>query len=268
MSLIEISSPFPRYKLLTLNLPEKRNPLTADLVEELKQKIGELAEEDTVKVVSVTGSGSAFCAGADLDALRKMRNSTYEENEADSRSLAELFLLLWNFPKPLIGLINGSAIAGGLGLLTTFDYCIAADDPKSKFGFSEVRIGFVPAIVSNFLLRKLPGHRARWLLLSGEIFGVEEAEEFGLIQQLCPPEELLAMGEATAEKLIKNNSLSAMKATKRLINSITEVSINEGIEQAVKENAAARNSVDCQAGIAAFLEKKKLSWPEFEKNKI
>lgn len=260
MALVEFTQPLKGFYLLTLNQPEKRNALSPNLVNEFKILLDEIYSDTSCKVLGITGNGNTFCSGADLGMLQKMQSNTKEENLADTESLAELYQMLWNFPVPTLGIVNGSVMAGGLGLLTTLDYPLAADNPSAKFGFSEVRIGFVPAIVANYLLRKLPGSRARWLLMSGEIFSLTQAMEYGLIMEKTALDLLMERATEIAEKMIKNNSREAMVTTKALINRITELRIDEGVEDAIGVNVEARQTNSCKEGIAAFLEKRKPNW--------
>ena len=264
MDLINITHPLPGYCLLELNQPDTRNALSHALVSRFKFILKDLAQDKSIKVLGITGSGNTFCSGADLGMLKEMQKNSYEENISDSKSLAELFQQLWHFPLPTIGLVNGSVMAGGLGLLTTLDYAIGIDDEKSKFGFSEVKIGFLPAIIANFLIRKLPGYRARWLMISGDIFGINEAIDFGLIHEKVPMEQLKLRGIEVAKKLIINNSRDAMILTKKLINEITEQSLSEGINYTILKNAEARQTKGCQHGIDSFLKKSDPDWQSFE----
>lgn len=266
MSLIEFSQPIKGFYLLTFNQPEKRNALSPDLVNEFKILLDEIYSDTSCKVLGITGNGNTFCSGADLGMLQKMQSNSKEENLADTESLADLYQMLWNFPVPTLGIVNGSAMAGGLGLLTTLDYPIAADDSSAKFGFSEVRIGFVPAIVANYLLRKLPGNTARWLSISGEIFSLAQAMEYGLIMEKTTPDLLMERATEIAAKIIKNNSREAMVATKALINRIAELPIDEGVKDAIEVNVEARQTNSCKEGIAAFLEKRKPSWGGWDRN--
>ena len=264
MAEIELKFQNKHFAIIYLNLPEKRNPLTVSLVVAFKETLASLRKNRTLKVLGITGNGKAFCAGADLEGLRQMQNNSEEENFADGKRLAELYEMLWHFPIPVIGIINGSAIAGGLGLLSTLDYNIAAESENALFGFSEVRIGFVPAIISNFLLRKLPGHLARWLLISGQLFNLHKAVEYGLIQETVSPGELMPRSLELANQLIKNNSRVAMQQTKELLNSIGEFNLSDGITRAIEINTIARGTDACKVGIQAFLEKKRVDWKEID----
>ena len=142
-----------------------------------------MQKDESVKVLIITGEGKAFCAGADLEYLNQLKNYSSLENEKDSRELAELFLMIYNFPKPVIAAVNGAAIAGGCGLASVCDI-IVADELNAKFGYSEVKIGFIPAIVSTFLIRRVGEGMAKQLLLSGEIIEGKRAYEIGFVNYL------------------------------------------------------------------------------------
>ena len=164
--------------ILTLNRPEKRNALHPELVKQMKSKLKEVEKDESVKILIITGEGKAFCAGADLEYLNQLRTFSSLENEKDSRELAELFLMIYNFSKIVIAAVNGAAIAGGCGLASVCDI-IVADEANAKFGYSEVKIGFIPALVSSFLIRKVGEGMAKQLLLSGEIIEAKRAYEIG-----------------------------------------------------------------------------------------
>ena len=164
--------------IITLNRPEKRNALHPFMVEQLKVKLSEYEKDDLVKSLILTGEGNTFCAGADLEYLQQIFNNSTLENYDDSKSLAELFLKVYEFSKPTIAAVNGAAIAGGCGLASVCDFIIAHPE-KSKFGYSEVKIGFIPAIVSIFLIKKVGDGMARQLLLEGENISGKKAYEIG-----------------------------------------------------------------------------------------
>ena len=163
--------------IITLNRPEKRNALNPELVAQLKDKLKEIKDDADVKVLIITGEGKSFCSGADLEYLNSIKDFSSIENEKDSESLAKLFLDIYNFPIPTVAAVNGAAIAGGCGLANVCDFIIA-DKNNAKFGYSEVKIGFVPAIVSIFLIKKIGEGKARQLLLTGDIVDADKAKEF------------------------------------------------------------------------------------------
>ncbi|WP_420388643.1 enoyl-CoA hydratase/isomerase family protein [Roseivirga sp.] len=247
-----------RIGTITLNRPDKRNALNERVVSELKQAFARAAEDDSVKVIVLAARGSAFCAGADLAYLQQLQQNTYEENLADSSHLKELFYQIYTHPKVVIAKIQGHAIAGGCGLATVCDFSFAVEE--AQFGYTEVRIGFIPAIVKVFLLRKIGEGKSKELLLSGELITAQEAKGFGLINHVVQPDELDEKVSEFARKLVKKNSGQSMQFTKQMIAAVQEMGLEEGLDYAAEQNAKARASEDCQKGIAAFLNKEKPSW--------
>jgi methylglutaconyl-CoA hydratase len=166
---------------ITLNRPEKRNAISFELIDDLVRALDEVAKSDAI-VLIVTGAGKAFCSGMDLDNLKALLGRTSEQNLQDSQTMVQLFRSVYEFPKATIAAVNGPAIAGGTGLALLCDFTLAA--PEARFGYTEVKIGFVPAIVSTFLLRQVGEKQARDLLLTGRIFDAEEALQLGLINKI------------------------------------------------------------------------------------
>ncbi len=241
---------------ITLNRPEKRNAISYELIEEILTALHEV-EKSTAHILILTGAGSAFCSGMDLDNLRQITGRTEEENLADSGRMAHMFRILYDFPKVTIAAVNGAAIAGGCGLATLCDLTLASDD--AKFGYTEVRIGFVPAIVSTFLLRQVGEKQARDLLLTGRIIDAEEACRLGLVNEVVRPENLLARARQVAETLDSNSGASLL-ATKRLFKTFSHLELDRQIAAAVDENARIRTTDDFREGLSAFLEKRKPNW--------
>ncbi|HZP33077.1 MAG TPA: enoyl-CoA hydratase-related protein [Candidatus Acidoferrales bacterium] len=248
--------------LLTLNRPEKRNAISAAMIAELLTALGAI-ESGPERVAIITGAGKAFCAGMDLDALKTLATLSPEENLADARRTAALFRRLWSFPKPLIAAVNGAALAGGCGIATLCDFTLAA--PEAKFGYTEVRIGFIPALVSMFLERQVGEKAARDLLLTGRIIDAAEAETIGLVTKVVPAEELLSAARELAATLIANSPAS-IHTTKRLLVHVTEAEIDRRIELAVEASAAIRSTPDFREGLAAFLEKRQPRWSGGQKS--
>ena len=238
--------------IITLNRPEKRNSLHPELVKQMKDKIKELENDYSVKVLIITGEGKAFCAGADLEYLNELRNYSSIQNEEDSRELAELFLMIYKFPKPVIAAVNGAAIAGGCGLASVCDI-VVADEENSKFGYSEVKIGFIPAIVSIFLVKKVGEGMARQLLLSGELIDGKRAYEIGFANYMY--NNALSGALDVASKL-KMNSLLSMKMTKEMINKVSNLSVDEAVEYCIGINTISRTTLDFKEGLNNFLSKK------------
>ncbi|MGA9554554.1 MAG: enoyl-CoA hydratase-related protein, partial [Candidatus Sulfotelmatobacter sp.] len=199
----------------------------------------------------------AFCSGMDLENLKALIGRSPEENLKDSQTMVQLFRSLYEFPKPTIAAVNGAAIAGGTGLALLCDFTLAV--PEAKFGYTEVRIGFVPAIVSTFLLRQVGEKQARDLLLTGRIFGAEEAASMGLIKEIVAPESLMTRARELAA-LLMENSPASLRATKKLLTDHGRAELDAQIGTAVRENAAIRTTADFREGIASFLEKRKPAW--------
>jgi methylglutaconyl-CoA hydratase len=208
-------------------------------------------------VLILTGAGKAFCSGMDLENLKALIGRTPEQNVEDSQRMARLFRTLYDFPKPTIAAVNGAAIAGGTGLATLCDFTLAV--PEAKFGYTEVRIGFVPAIVSTFLLRQVGEKVARDLLLTGRLFDAAEALRIGLITEIVPAETLLKRAAELAGQLMENSPAS-LGYTKRLLSEAARAELDAHIDAAVRENAGIRATADFREGITSFLEKRKPKW--------
>ncbi|WP_143959922.1 enoyl-CoA hydratase/isomerase family protein [Litoribacter populi] len=247
-----------RIGYITLNKPEKRNALNAEMVADLKKALNKMAASDKAKVIVIRAAGKVFCSGADLASLQALQSNTYEENLQDSKSLKELFHLIYTLPKVVIAEIQGHALAGGCGLATVCDFSFSV--PEAKFGYTEVRIGFVPAIVKVFLLRKIGEGKSKELLLGADLIEAETAKDYGLINTVVEAENLTSEVYDFAQKLINQNSGHAMGLTKQMIAEVQGMDLTEGLEHAAKINAKARGTEDCQKGIAAFLNKEKINW--------
>jgi methylglutaconyl-CoA hydratase len=241
---------------ITLNRPDKRNAISYELIDELLAALDEVAKSPSL-VLILAGSGKAFCSGMDLENLKALRGRSAEQNLQDSEKMARLFRSLYDFPKPTIAAVNGPAIAGGCGLATLCDFTLAV--PEAKFGYTEVRIGFVPAIVSTFLLRQVGEKHARDLLLTGRIIGADEAYRIGLVNQIVAPEKLMGRALELAAQLTENSPAS-LSSTKRLLSDHARAELNAQIQSAVRENAAIRATDDFREGISSFLEKRKPRW--------
>ena len=241
---------------ITLNRPDKRNAISYELIEELLAVLDEVANS-SARVLILTGAGKAFCSGMDLDNLKALVGRSPEQSLKDSEIMARLFRSLYDFPRLTIAAVNGAAIAGGCGLATLCDFTLAA--PEAKFGYTEVRIGFVPAIVSTFLLRQVGEKHARDLLLTGRIIGAEEAHRIGLINEIVAAEQLLERARELASHLMENSPASLV-CTKRLLSDYARAQLDAQIQAAVRENAAIRATQDFREGISSFLEKRKPQW--------
>lgn len=247
-----------RIGYIELNRPEKRNALNAEMVEALKQSLAAMESNDEVKVIVIKAAGKVFCSGADLAYLQSLQTNTYEENLADSRSLKDLFYNIYTSPKIIIAQIQGHALAGGCGLATVCDFSFSVE--AAKFGYTEVKIGFVPAIVKVFLIRKIGEGKAKQLLLDGDLIEAKEAQSVGMINYVVAEDELEDKVYAYAQKLIRQNSAQSMALTKQMIGRVQEKSLEDGLEYAASMNAKARGTSDCKKGIAAFLNKDKINW--------
>jgi methylglutaconyl-CoA hydratase len=241
---------------ITLNRPDKRNAISFELIDDLLRALKEVETSDAI-VLIVTGAGKAFSSGMDLDNLKALIGRSPEQNVQDSKTMVRMFRSLYEFPKVTIAAVNGPAIAGGTGLALLCDFTLAV--PEAKFGYTEVRIGFVPAIVSTFLLRQAGEKHARDLLLTGRIIGAEEAMRMGLINEIVAPETLLARAWELAA-LLMENSPASLRATKKLLNDHARAELDTQIEAALRENAAIRTTADFREGVTSFLEKRKPVW--------
>jgi methylglutaconyl-CoA hydratase len=245
-----------RIAQLTLNRPDKRNAISFELVEEVLRALDEV-EASSALVLIVTGAGKAFSGGLDLESLRGLLGRTHEENVRDTQTMARLFRSIYEFPKPTVAAVNGAAIAGGTGLATMCDITVASTE--AKFGYTEVRIGFVPAIVSSFLVRQVGEKHARDLLLTGRIFDSAEAYRIGLVNEVVEAERVMPRAREIAGVLL-GNSPGSLVATKRLIAGFGFEELNRQVAAAIDENARSRTTADFREGITSFLEKRKPQW--------
>lgn len=243
---------------LTLNRPEKRNAISPQMIAELPAALDEIASSKA-RVAIVTGAGKAFCAGMDLEALRAFPSQSPAEVSEDARRIARLFRRIYTFPKPLIAAVNGPAIAGGCAIATFADFTLAV--PEAKFGYTEVKVGFIPAIVSTFVLRQLGEKRSRDLLLSGRIFSAGEAQVMGLVNEIVPSEKLLDRARELASELAAL-SPTALRHTKELLVRLSEPELDRELKLAIEASAAVRATPDFREGLAAFLEKRKPAWQD------
>lgn len=244
-----------RHLEITITRPEKRNALNAEVISEIKSALNKFIDDKTVKSITIQSVGDIFCSGADLEMLQQISKNSHEENLQDSTRMADLFKLIYTYPKPVIAKVQGHAIAGGCGLATVCDFVVAV--PEAEFSYTEVKIGFIPAIVSWFLIRKIGEGHARKLLLTGSSIKADHAEKIGLISHVIEKEKLNSFVSEFREKLAVSTSSSSLALTKSLINEIGGSSIEVGLKKATELNAFTRSTEDCKEGIAAFLEKRK-----------
>jgi methylglutaconyl-CoA hydratase len=243
---------------ITLNRPEKRNALSPQMMEELTHALEAAGKNPACGIVILTGAGSAFCAGLDLDHLESLNAQTPAEHRIDTERIAGLLMTLYHLPKPTIAAVNGAAIAGGMGIATICDFTLSV--PEAKFGYTEVKIGFVPAVVSAFLRGQVGDKRARDLLLTGRLIKAEEAEEWGLVTRIVEEQDLMRESRRLAQCLLRN-SPAAMQATKRLLSEHANHHLLEEVESAIRANTEARTTEDFREGIRSFLEKRTPQWP-------
>ncbi len=243
-------------KTIMLNRPTRRNAMTPEMQDELIAAF-EKAGSGHCRVVVLTGAGEAFCAGLDLVHLQAVAAKSQSEHVVDAERVARLFRTLYELPKPTIAVVQGPAIAGGTGLATICDFTLAA--PGVKFGYTEVKIGFVPALVSAFLTLQIGEKRTRDLLLSGRLFTSEEAERLGLVNEVVPAEQLAERADELAQAL-KENSPQSIAATKHLMATQNRAWLDAAIGHAMSANAEVRAMHDFHEGVAAFLEKRRPVW--------
>ncbi|MBX2976672.1 MAG: enoyl-CoA hydratase/isomerase family protein [Ignavibacteriaceae bacterium] len=239
--------------LIKLNRPEKRNSLHPDLVNAFLAKFNEFNLDRNIKAIIITGEGTSFCAGADLSYLNQLKNNSVPDNDEDSQLLSKFFLSVYESDKPTIAAVNGPAIAGGCGLATACDF-IFADEKNAKFGYSEVKIGFLPAIVSFLLLRRLSEFKAKQLLITGDIISAFQAQNIGLVEYISEENNTLNDAQKFAEKISKN-SLYSISETKKLIRQIYSLRYDDAVKFAVNLNVIARTSDDFHEGLNKFISK-------------
>jgi methylglutaconyl-CoA hydratase len=243
---------------IQMSRPDRRNALNAELVGALIDAIKRVGQSANARVIVLSGSGKVFSAGADLDALRTLQSATDVENLADSRRLAELFEAIRMCPVPIVAQVHGAAIAGGCGLAAACDITVA--DEQATFGFSEVRIGFVPAIILTYLRTRVSEAVLRKYLLTGLTFDGREAARIGLIAEAVPAKDLKRRVNEIADHVAFETSRSAVAMTKDLFLRMGEQHFAAALEQAIQANVKARSTDDCNAGVSAFLDKTDPPW--------
>ena len=236
---------------VTLNRPEKRNALNDAMIAGIKEGLKKAGRDENVKVVVISGAGKDFCSGADLSALQKIAGASVAENSEDARSLLELFLLIRQLPLPVIAAVTGRALAGGCGLASACDLVLAS--ASARFGYPEVKIGFVPAMVMAILKRNVSEKRAFELITRGEEISAQQAKEFGLVNQVFNDETFAPEVDAYAKRF-EELSKPAIALTKVLLYQIDGLAFPEALETGADVNVIARMSEDCQKGIAKFLQ--------------
>lgn len=247
-----------RIATISINRAEKRNALNPELVAQLTVALKKAEQDKDVKVIILRAEGSTFSAGADLAYLQQLQQNTYAENLADSENLKNLFTTIYYLPKIVIAQVEGHAIAGGCGLATVCDIIFSV--PEANFGYTEVKLGFVPAIVSCFLLRKTSESIAKKILLTGTLFTAQEALNYGLITFVTNKENISLNVKNFALSLCNEASANSLMITKQLIGQTTNPELEKSLSEAVQINARVRETEDFKKGIAAFISKEKINW--------
>ena len=248
---------------ITFDRSERRNALTPDMIEELIATLDNLSDRSS-GVLILTGRGPAFCAGLDLEHLQTLMSKTHSEHNADAGRMARLLRSLYDLPLPTIAAVNGHAIAGGMGLATVCDFTLTV--PEAKFGYTEARIGFVPAIVSAFLTLQVGEKQARDLLLTARLISAEEALEMGLVNEVVRDVSVMERACHLARQLLRNSPVS-MQATKQLLSAQVKDRLDRQLQAAVEMHATVRSSEDFREGVSSFLERRSPNWPSRKLNK-
>jgi methylglutaconyl-CoA hydratase len=248
-----------RQAVITLRRPDKRNALDDVMIAELTAAFTAAAKDPGVKIVLLRGDGPAFCAGADLAYLQRIAAFDLEEHRSDSAKLASLFRLIYELRKPVVAVVQGAALAGGCGLASVCDFVVASKE-HARFGYTEVHIGFIPAVVMVFLVKRIGEGKARELVLRGNILDAEQARDAGLATIVVPHDALEHAVQALAEELLRQNSATSMGMCKEMLAKLHGMNFLDAVEFAANMNAAARMTQDCKQGIEAFLAKKDMSW--------
>jgi len=243
--------------LLRLNRPQARNALNAKLVSGLHAELEAAQRDEEVRCVVLTGSGRVFSAGADLKALQAMGAASSEENRADSQRLADLLHLIYSSRLPVVAAVEGAAVAGGAGLASACDLVVAGE--AARFGYTEVRLGFVAAVVMVFLLRAVGEKHARELLLTGRLVSAQEAHRMGLINEVVPDGQTEERALRLATE-IAGGSRTALATTREMLSVLPGMGLEESLRYAAGVNAWTRTTADLKEGVAAFLEKREPAW--------
>ena len=247
-----------RVATITLNRPDKKNALNPAMVEALDQAVSDAMENSEVRALVLAARGDVFSAGADLESLQAMQSWTEAEQRQDSQRLANLYQRLYSGPKPVIARVQGHALAGGCGLVSVCDWVFAV--PEARFAYTEAAIGFVPAMVSVFLCRKMGEGHARPLLLNAARITAAQALDYGLVYRLVERDALEASVDEFVQQLIQLNSGNSLALTKKLLAQNAGKTLEQAMEQAIDINVEARQSEPCRQGVAAFLNKESLRW--------
>jgi len=240
-----------------LNRPDVRNALNGDLIEELRSTFEELSGDPAVRSIVLSGEGKAFCGGADVAMMRESLELSREDNVAGARALSAMFRAIDRCPKPVIAKIHGAALGGGAGLVAVCDIAIAASD--AAFGFTEVKLGIIPAVISPFVLAKIGASHARALFLTGERFDARRAQAIGLVHEVVVGDTLDVAVERVVNEIFSAGP-SAIAAVKNLVPRVRETAYDETLELTAEATAAQRVSDEGQEGLRAFLERRPPDW--------
>lgn len=242
---------------VALDRPQVRNSFNPELIDELHATFEGLANESAIRVVVLSGKGKVFCGGADVNWMRASFELSRDENVEDARALSRMYRAIDRIPKAVVAGVHGAALGGGAGLVAVCDVAIAAED--ATFGFTETKLGILPAVISPFVLAKIGASHARALCLSGERFDAPHAREIGLVHEVVAPENLdAAVGRVVKELL--SAGPTAVAAIKRLLAEVRQLSYDETLDLTTQTIAVQRTSAEGQEGLRAFLEKRKPSW--------
>lgn len=243
---------------LTLDRPEARNAFSAELMRAIAETVDELVDDDTVRALVLTGEGSAFSAGADLNWMSSLKDNTFEENVDDSRNFERMLRAVNDFPAPTLARVNGHAIGGAAGLLACVDVAVAVRG--AKIGFSEARLGLAPAMISAYVQERIGTGHARRYFLSGELFDTDRAFQIGLVHEVCDSDDLDEVFDGVLGEMLKAGP-QAQRATKEMIAAVSEAGSLDASEQLRLETIARlRVSEEGQAGMAAFFAKEPPPW--------
>ena len=243
---------------ITLNRPDKRNAFSHELVAELKHAYNCAAQSDAVRSVMLSANGPAFCAGADLAYLQKLSANSLEGNVSDSNFLRELYEMMYAHPKVLIACVEGPALAGGCGLISVCDFVFASEE--ASFGYTEARIGFIPAMVMVFLKNKIGEGKARELALTAKIITARQAVEYGLVTEIITQGDLKTYATEFAQRLAETVSGTSVALIKKMFATLEGLNYHDALQYAAERNAECRMQDDCKRGVSAFLNKSKISW--------
>lgn len=247
----------PRVARLILSRPARRNAFDGELVTALQRAVRELASDAASRVVELSGAGKTFCAGADVEWMKKVSGFTMEENRRDSAELAAALRALDELEKPVVARVQGAALGGGAGLLAVCDVVVAAD--TAVFGTTEVRLGVIPAVISPFLVRKIGESRARAWFVTGERLTAAEARDAGLVHHVVPEKDLAAATKAVLDSILLGGP-EAVAEAKHLVRAIATLPPRDAAATALQRMSERRGSAEGREGLSAFLEKRKPSW--------